>query len=101
MNSPVDTSSSATPTTAVSGARGCGPDARSDADGSAASANQPTGATAIRNAGSRASRYPPSVKVPGLITRTTSRRTSPVALRGSSTCSQIATRKPFLTRRVR
>ena len=47
---------------------------------------------AIRNAGSRASRYDASVSVPGDTTRTTSRRTTPLALRGSSTCSQMATR---------
>ena len=40
-----------------------------------------------RNAGSRASRYPASVSVPGETTRTTSRRTSPLAFCGSSTCS--------------
>ena len=58
-------------------------------------------ATAIRKAGSLASRTPASVRVPGETTRTTSRRTMPRALRGSSTCSHTATRKPCLTRRAR
>ena len=43
------------------------------------------GATAMMNAGSRASRYPASVNVPGETTRTTSRLTMPLAFRGSST----------------
>ena len=44
-----------------------------------------SGAIAIRNAGSRASRKPASVSVPGETTRTTSRLTRPLAFRGSST----------------
>ena len=43
---------------------------------------------------------PREVVVPGETTRTTSRRTIPLAFRGSSTCSQIATRCPFRTSRA-
>ena len=38
--------------------------------------------------------------VPGVMTRTTSRLTTPLAVRGSSTCSHRATRKPWRTRRA-
>ena len=58
-------------------------------------------ATASRNAGARSSRCCESVSVPGETTRTISRLTIPLAFFGSSTWSQMATRKPFLTRRAR
>ena len=56
--------------------------------------------TASRNDGSRASRYDASASVPGVITRTTSRLTTPLAFFGSSICSQMATRWPCFTSRV-
>ena len=40
---------------------------------------------------------PSSSSAPGVTVSTTSRRTSPLAWRGSSTCSQIATRYPCPT----
>ena len=42
----------------------------------------------------------PRAGCPGVMTRTTSRLTTPLAARGSSICSQRATRKPCLTRRA-
>ena len=42
----------------------------------------------------------PMCGVPGVMTRTTSRLTTPFAVRGSSICSQSATRKPWRTSRA-
>ena len=79
VNSPVDRSSSAAP-------RPCAVDRPGQS---------PRGAPARAPRDSLA-----SVSVPGETTRTTSRRTRPLAFFGSSTCSQMATRKPLRTRRA-
>ncbi len=52
------------------------------------------GSIAITQEVSPASSAEASSCVPGVITRTTSRLTTPLAERGSSICSQSATRKP-------
>ncbi len=89
-NSPVVRSSSATPTT------GSDPDVLGS-DVRTVPGSDPS-TTESRNAGARSSRCCESVSVPGETTRTISRLTMPLAFFGSSTWSQIATRKPFLTR---
>jgi hypothetical protein len=78
LNSPVDRSSSATPKPGRAGGGAIGHQERRLARVEIAA----------------------SVSVPGDTTRTTSRRTSPLAFFGSSTCSQMATRKPFFTSRA-
>jgi hypothetical protein len=56
-------------------------------------------ATATTKEASPGSTAEASSWVPGVTTRTTSRRTTPFAVRGSSICSHRATRNPCRTRR--
>ncbi len=58
-------------------------------------------ATAARKLACFASSSASSVSVPGVTTRTTSRSTGPLLVRGSPICSQIATDSPSRTRRAR
>ena len=58
------------------------------------------GSIAITNEVSAAASASGSSWVAGVTTRTTSRLTTPLAVRGSSICSQSATRKPWRTRRA-
>jgi len=58
------------------------------------------GSIAITNEVSPACSASGSSCVAGVITRTTSRLTTPLAVRGSSICSHRATRKPCFTRRA-
>ena len=52
----------------------------------------PDSTTAARKLAVRGSSKPSSVRVPGVTTRTMSRRTNPLACLASSTCSQTAAR---------
>ena len=58
------------------------------------------GTTEAIQAFERASSCSGSVTVPGVTTRTTSRLTRPLVFRGSSICSQTATRQPARTSRA-